>query len=242
MMKMKKSPRSGFTLIELLTVIAIIGILAGILIPTIGAVKKKAAMIASTSNLKQIAVAYATFSNTGTRARVISKGAWSESNNRSASNMKDWAKVLAYNSGLTDAGLWFIGSDENVSGYGGTLPRSIGIKNGSNFTESTEWGAIPEDVISYSAVVDMNANAAPSTPLIWTKGLSTSGTWSKTSPWQGEGGHIAFMDGHVEFFSNLTDDENKLAPGTASKTTQSTSNIEVAIKTTSKTDYLQKGN
>ncbi len=232
--------RFGFTLIELLTVIAIIGILAGILIPTVAAVQKRAAMIASVNNLKQIGIAYSTFSNAGKRTRVISKGAWSTSSNRSANNMKEWAKVLAYHAQLTDASIWFIGSDENVSGYGGTLPRSIGTKDGSEFQESSEWKSIPEDVISYSAVVDMNAIAPPSTPLAWTKGLQANGEWEATSPWLGAGGHIVFMDGHVEFFENLTDDENKLTPGSASGTNESTSNINIAIKTTSKTDYLLK--
>ncbi len=45
---------AGFTLIELLTVIAIIGILAAILIPTVGAVRAKARMSASLSNLRQL--------------------------------------------------------------------------------------------------------------------------------------------------------------------------------------------
>tara|TARA_B100000614_G_C14510643_1_gene478417 strand:- start:348 stop:1073 length:726 start_codon:yes stop_codon:yes gene_type:complete len=241
MIKTKSTPRSGFTLIELLTVIAIIGILAAILIPTVGAVKKKASMVTSSSNLKQIAIAYATFSNSGTRTRTIAKGAWSETSNKQANDMLQWAKVLAYHAGLTDAGIWFISSDEKVSNYAGTLPRSIGIKNADGtFTESAEWTAITEEVISYSAVVDMNANASGSTPLIWTKGLQTDGTWTITSPWQGEGGHIAFMDGHVEFFPNIKDAEYKLAPGSASTGTTSTSDIAAAIKTTSTTDYLQK--
>lgn len=44
----------AFTLIELLTVIAIIGVLAGILIPVVGMVRNKARASASVSNLRQI--------------------------------------------------------------------------------------------------------------------------------------------------------------------------------------------
>jgi prepilin-type N-terminal cleavage/methylation domain-containing protein/prepilin-type processing-associated H-X9-DG protein len=48
--------RRAFTLIELLTVIAIIGILAAILIPTVGKVRATARMTKCASNLRQIAI------------------------------------------------------------------------------------------------------------------------------------------------------------------------------------------
>ncbi len=52
--RQRSSP--AFTLIELLTVIAIIGILAAILIPTVGAVRSKARTASDMSNLRQIGV------------------------------------------------------------------------------------------------------------------------------------------------------------------------------------------
>lgn len=58
---MKENSRTSqaFTLIELLTVIAIIGILAAILIPVVGAVRESARSAQCVSNLRQIAIGVA---------------------------------------------------------------------------------------------------------------------------------------------------------------------------------------
>ncbi|RRJ97638.1 type II secretion system protein [Opitutaceae bacterium TAV4] len=51
------SAKRAFTLVELLTVIAIIGVLAGILIPTVAAVRNTARTAQCASNLRQIGMA-----------------------------------------------------------------------------------------------------------------------------------------------------------------------------------------
>lgn len=59
----KTSKSSGFTLIELLTVIAVIAILAGILIPAIGSIRAKAGTAEATSKIRQLAIASNSYAN-----------------------------------------------------------------------------------------------------------------------------------------------------------------------------------
>jgi prepilin-type N-terminal cleavage/methylation domain-containing protein/prepilin-type processing-associated H-X9-DG protein len=55
--------KNGFTLIELLVVIAIIGVLASLLLPTLGNAKEQAKLIKCISNQKQIGMAFQLYGN-----------------------------------------------------------------------------------------------------------------------------------------------------------------------------------
>lgn len=58
-----KPKLQGFTLIEILTVIAVIAILAGVLIPTLGGVRKSANATKSLTNLREMGVAINLYKN-----------------------------------------------------------------------------------------------------------------------------------------------------------------------------------
>ena len=77
--------------------------------------------------------------------------------------------------------------------------------------------------VAYDFAIGLNPSSANATktPLAWTRGLNSSGTWPKSSPWGG-GGHILFYDGHVEFFNEIGEDDGFLVNP---KTGKPTNNI-----------------
>jgi prepilin-type N-terminal cleavage/methylation domain-containing protein/prepilin-type processing-associated H-X9-DG protein len=196
---MKKTlSRKGFTLVELLTVIAIIGILASVLIPTIGSVLEKAKKQASSANAASIAKTYFGYSTASTPRNVRKGKSYSASNSTYATSVTEFAAVMANKGQLNDAPLWFIAADDLLAGL--ELPKTI-IDNKKNITKEFR-GIKPK---SWAVVASLSTNApVSSTPLLWTRGLGTDGTWAPNSPWKGTGGHIAFLDGHVEYFEETT--------------------------------------
>ena len=82
--------------------------------------------------------------------------------------------------------------------------------------------------ISFDLVAGLSSNAPSSTPVAITRGLDPqTGEWSSDetiSPYGAEGGHLAFLDGHVEWFNNINGElTNPITRKTANSILQSVS-------------------
>ena len=222
-MQITKNPRAGFTLIELLTVIAIIGILAGILIPTLGGVQKRAKQASSLNSMKEIYKSYQLYQNSGTRTRSLASGTWAPTSPNQASSPADFAKALAWYAKMNEAQLYYIDSAEDVSTLD-LIPRVVLEGVGNDRGVSSDFSSA-EDQISYE-MARLSSNAASTSPLVWTKGLQNDGTWdedTEQSPWGSDGGHILFLNGSVAWHDTVQEGVLRQPDG------QAASNMQEAV-------------
>jgi prepilin-type N-terminal cleavage/methylation domain-containing protein len=206
-----RRPIKGFTLIELLTVIAIIGILAAIIIPTVGQVRKTAQKTQALGNIREIgkgALLYAADNRDFLPGKFINTttGSSAQANalGFSPTTVDLYAFALAKSGGLNDALIWVNNADESV-------PNGSDNTRASTVISLTGTGTPPYQTdfaqltLGYGVVCGLSATDTSTTPIAFTRGIlgSADGKWSPSGVYKNEGGHIFFVGGNVAFYKNL---------------------------------------
>lgn len=201
---------AGFTLIELLTVIAILGILAAIIIPTVGKARETAQRAVDANNLRELgkaAMIYAAdnrdaLPNPAQTSRVIAG---------SSEQYWQWFGQIARYGGLNDPALFVSKLDGAVDQT--SLPRTV-LDPTVTTPPTLDSRFVALGTTSFDVVAGLKLGDPPTTPLAFTRGLRSDGTWSggggsDDDPDRGvyaeTGGHVVYLGGNVEFYSAIED-------------------------------------
>ncbi len=202
---MKKQAKQAFTLIELLTVIAIIGILASILIPTVGRVRESARRTVDSNNIRQIGQASLIYANDN-RERlpggpINQNGEIQPTGARNdIPNINALAAALARSGGLNDASIWISQSDTN-----GEIRPNLSVvldRQGQNLVINPDFN---QSAVSFAYLANLTTSMPSTQPIAFTRGLQTNGQWANNpiSVYRNDGGHVVFIGGNVNFFRDV---------------------------------------
>jgi len=145
------------------------------------------------------------------------------------------AILLARKTFLNDAWIYFIPGDPAAPT---PLPNAVMLTDEPVDPKNPDASmqvnpAFTSATLSVEMVGNMPPNApSTTTPFAWTRGLRDDGTWAPDSPFHGQGGFVAFLDGHVEYYTSLSIGANGtcfVGYPNSSKAGQPTVNIHEAL-------------
>ncbi len=207
MVRLSRRSAAGFTLIELLTVIAIIGILAALIFPTVGKVRETAQRTVDANNLREIVKAAQLFA-ADNNDRLPDPQAIAAQTPQPVTGGQGpflWAGILAQRGILADPSFYFAKNDPQ---FNGSYPAAIVSPTDRTVLDSSFTN---NRVLSFEFVGGLRMSDGPAVPVAFTRGLLTTGLWSaENGVYKDAGGHIAFLGGNVQFYPNTQEAANQL--------------------------------
>jgi prepilin-type N-terminal cleavage/methylation domain-containing protein len=191
----------GFTLVELLTVIAIIGILAAIIIPTVGKVRETAQRTVDASNLREIGKAAMIYAADNNDRLPDPLAVAAQQNVQASSNYFRWIGLLGRAGTLNDAGFYF---SKNDPLYDGSPPATVMDPDDASRRQVA--AALQQKTPSFEFVGGLRMTDPATTPIAFTRGLNAAGGWDRErGVYRQDGGHIVFLGGNVQFYQSIDD-------------------------------------
>lgn len=200
----------AFTLIELLTVIAIIAVLAAIVIPSVGKVRETAQRTVDANHLREIvkaATLYAAENDDRLPGINLAPGSFRPTGNAATTTPHLWAAALARGGFLTDPEFYVSRLDPHRPLQ---VPATIVTRTEEGLALDPGFAQLP---LSVELVAGLRLSHPGTTPVAFTRGLQTDGTWSATKGVYGDaGGFVAFLDGSVVWYRSLQLPDGLIAP------------------------------
>lgn len=206
----------AFTLVELLVTISIIGLLAGLSIPAIGAARASAAKGKDLSNVKQIAACILAYSAElgGQLPGPVNRGCRMPS--KVSSNPDQWISTLLITNGFAPAGDAFWKAPMQNKNYQTDAVGVAYIVNSENYSDPREFFGDPTGANRppkrINALIGNMSNNPVGLSKLWmvtvadgeNYGRARSGLLPDSARSPTGGRAYSFFDGHAEFFKRTT--------------------------------------